>query len=508
MGLFDFSKKNKPIKKPISVKSPSETQAEAMDLFAEMDVITATALGRMIAQSKSVINYDEKKFDTLRRVIVSFSMDAVREETAFDLDQRLSSITFRTKAKNLFYDNLNSLKRHLIKNCPKGMRTDYPRKLYGILENGLADYANDLWKIKLASAIAKNRDENDQSYRSIYEDMDLYYREPFFYIVDTWAIGVAYARLLFVEKVVRSMDKNSEFYRIVRNINEEFDDQEILMEKTWPLYEEFYKSDLKYISNDFMYAYALAVMTNSISRLDGISNTEAQILGNCTYIMDDSAELSKSIDNWINQTARSFPNLENSIEKYTVMRILQTAERKNVPLLLTALGNVKLYHKQYTDTVAYNKKSSDRDRYLRGDFEKERMQYNIKHDFNYLYSGSDFEKYLEDLFSKLGYQVTRCGKSGDQGADLILKVNGITYAVQAKYYSDKLGNTPVQEVVGALKYYHADIGVVITNSYFTPGAIDLAEANRVILIDGDKLKEIVNGGFDSIGSVDVLQKYR
>lgn len=120
---------------------------------------------------------------------------------------------------------------------------------------------------------------------------------------------------------------------------------------------------------------------------------------------------------------------------------------------------------------------------MSGNFEIEEQEFNEKYNLNNITTGAQFELYLENLFKELGYKVKHSGKAGDQGADLILKYGEKIYVVQAKYYSSKLDNTPVQEIVGAIKYYNANQGIVITNNSFTKGAENLAKANNVILID-------------------------
>jgi len=111
-------------------------------------------------------------------------------------------------------------------------------------------------------------------------------------------------------------------------------------------------------------------------------------------------------------------------------------------------------------------------------------------DFSNL-NGRQFEKYLEKLFSLRGHSVITTSTTGDQGADLILKKDGMKTVVQVKKYSGKVSNKSVQEIVGAIKYYKADNGMVITNSTFTNSAIELALANNVRLWDGKKLRDVI-----------------
>ncbi len=105
--------------------------------------------------------------------------------------------------------------------------------------------------------------------------------------------------------------------------------------------------------------------------------------------------------------------------------------------------------------------------------------------------GLDFELFLQKLFSKMGYTAEVTKSTGDQGADLILFKLGRKIAIQAKRYNTKLDNTPIQEILGAKAYYGCNETMVVTNSYFTKKAIELAHVNQVQLIDRDDLIELL-----------------
>ena len=59
-------------------------------------------------------------------------------------------------------------------------------------------------------------------------------------------------------------------------------------------------------------------------------------------------------------------------------------------------------------------------------------------------------------------------------------------------YSSPLGNTPIQEVIAGKIFYGCHVGVVMTNSTFTPGAKKLAEATGVLLWDRAILQDMIN----------------
>ncbi|WP_240664338.1 restriction endonuclease [Methanosarcina sp. MSH10X1] len=108
-------------------------------------------------------------------------------------------------------------------------------------------------------------------------------------------------------------------------------------------------------------------------------------------------------------------------------------------------------------------------------------------------NGYKFEEFMKHVYEQLGYSVYHTPKSGDQGADLILTSKEKTrIAVQVKRYSGKVSNSAVQEVVAAKGFYKCTEGIVVTNSYFTNSARQLAEANFIDLVDRNGLEKLIN----------------
>lgn len=107
-------------------------------------------------------------------------------------------------------------------------------------------------------------------------------------------------------------------------------------------------------------------------------------------------------------------------------------------------------------------------------------------------AGYEFEDFLKNLFLKMGFQVEQTKLSGDQGADLVVIKFGEKTVIQAKRFGGKVGNKAVQEVFAAMSLYGAQKGMVITNNYFTPAAIKLADANNIELVDRDSLEKMIN----------------
>ena len=107
-------------------------------------------------------------------------------------------------------------------------------------------------------------------------------------------------------------------------------------------------------------------------------------------------------------------------------------------------------------------------------------------------SGEQFEIFMEDYFRKQGFKVERTPLSGDYGIDLIIENDFSKIGVQAKCYSNKVTASAVQEVVTGLRHYGLSGGMVVTNNYFQPAAIQLAKDNGITLWNRDKLIEKLN----------------
>ncbi len=103
-------------------------------------------------------------------------------------------------------------------------------------------------------------------------------------------------------------------------------------------------------------------------------------------------------------------------------------------------------------------------------------------------TGVQFEKWCGNFFSVAGYSDVQFTKTtGDFGADLICIQSGEKAVVQCKCFQSALGLKPIQEVIGAIGYYKANKGIVVTNNYFTPSAKQLALETGIQLMDRDYL---------------------
>jgi len=114
---------------------------------------------------------------------------------------------------------------------------------------------------------------------------------------------------------------------------------------------------------------------------------------------------------------------------------------------------------------------------------------NISANFLDVSTPLDYEKHCESAFSSLGWKTSMTPRSGDQGADILLKYCDVIGVVQCKFYSQPVGNSAVQEVIAAREYYKASIGIVVSNAEYTVSARRLAGMANVTLLNHSEIAD-------------------
>ena len=102
----------------------------------------------------------------------------------------------------------------------------------------------------------------------------------------------------------------------------------------------------------------------------------------------------------------------------------------------------------------------------------------------------EYEHYCSSIFRNNGWDSNATQGSSDQGVDVVAKKGDIKLVAQCKKFTKAVGNKAVQEIVAGIKYYQADIGIVIAPNGFTKSAEKLAEANKIKLIHHSQIKDL------------------
>src|SRR5262249_35379689 len=82
-------------------------------------------------------------------------------------------------------------------------------------------------------------------------------------------------------------------------------------------------------------------------------------------------------------------------------------------------------------------------------------------------SGAQFKEFLARLFAKMGYTDISLTPANDQGGDILcVSPAGTRLVIQAKRWAGTVGNSAVQELLGAMLHYDRPEGMVVSNSTF------------------------------------------
>lgn len=111
-----------------------------------------------------------------------------------------------------------------------------------------------------------------------------------------------------------------------------------------------------------------------------------------------------------------------------------------------------------------------------------------------------FEKLVVDLLSKMGYGTVAYGShataaSGDDGIDGVIMEDKLGFSliyIQVKEWAlDRVvGQPDIQNFVGAIAGKHGD-GLFVTTAKFSQKAKDYANMHHIILIDGERLANLM-----------------
>ena len=255
-------------------------------------------------------------------------------------------------------------------------------------------------------------------------------------------------------------DSNSEIHKIIFNAINKFANPNIVAEKTYKLFLESYDLDLE--------RFSIEIYKDFIAYIVADFNTEDEL-----YLAEELGNL--EIENLT----------EHNLSGFNAYKLAKTLiyEQMVDKIIFADYFNEYLKIDQVEQII---KEKQVKDDLLNNDYTSDDV---ITIDDIDLMSGTDFEEYIKTLFEKMKYKCKLTKASGDQGVDIIAEKDNMKIAIQAKCYSGKVGNHAIMEAVAGMKYYNANRCMVITNSYFTKTAIELAKANKVVLWNRDALIE-------------------
>ncbi len=103
----------------------------------------------------------------------------------------------------------------------------------------------------------------------------------------------------------------------------------------------------------------------------------------------------------------------------------------------------------------------------------------------------EFEAFVQNLFTKMGFDTKLYRASGDGGIDCVAydphPISGGKFIVQAKLYTRTVQPTHVRDLWGTVQHEGATKGIMITTSGYGPDSYKFANGKPINLIDGSGL---------------------
>jgi restriction system protein len=106
-------------------------------------------------------------------------------------------------------------------------------------------------------------------------------------------------------------------------------------------------------------------------------------------------------------------------------------------------------------------------------------------------TSKEFEAFIQNLFTKMGFDTKLYQASGDGGIDCVAydphPISGGKFIVQAKLYNRTVQPTHVRDLWGTVQHEGATKGIMITTSGYGPDSYKFAGGKPLNLIDGSGL---------------------
>ncbi|GAA3284117.1 restriction endonuclease [Dactylosporangium vinaceum] len=109
-------------------------------------------------------------------------------------------------------------------------------------------------------------------------------------------------------------------------------------------------------------------------------------------------------------------------------------------------------------------------------------------------TAKEFEYFVHNLFTRMGFDTKVVAASGDGGVDCVAydptPIRGGKYVIQAKLYNKTVPPAAVRDLYGTMQHEGAKSGILITTSGYGPSSYEFANGKPLQLIDGSGLLAI------------------
>ena len=339
--------------------------------FDNLDMITTSAIAIMLSDTKSKTTSPyirSLRKPDIRPILLKFCKDTFFATDIEQINRLFSKSYYKRKIARYFNRVTVFVKRGIGDTLPKRIALRKARITKNRFINKICESMSTFESVKFISALSGNEKISDSKRNYKLDHLSENYKDALIYLVDLLLTCTCIAKMLFVERMIRSMDENSEFKRIITNMTRSIDDHNLIISKSRPIYKQYYQSELGYINgDDFLYGMAITIMVNNVNKVE-ITDTSILQLSNHPQ---RAHEFKTGMLTWLDGLA-----LNNDVADIgtLILQKIALSIKDNYNLLTSALQELTNWENYYSHRVAYYNKERDKERYLKGDFEKEKEE--------------------------------------------------------------------------------------------------------------------------------------
>ena len=360
VSKFEFNKRN-----------ASDEIQEIVSQFDDLDMITTSAIAIMLSDTKTKAAspyLKGLKVPDIRVLLLKFCQDSYFATDIEQLNKLFNKTYYKWKIFRYLGKVTVFIKRGISDTLPRKNAMRKARVEINRFVSKINETIETFESVKYISALSGNEEISDSRKNYKFDHLSENYRDAVIYLVDVLLTCTCVSKMLFIERMIKQMDKNSEFKKIIENMTQSIDDHNIIINKSRPIYNQYYQHELGYISgDDLLYGMAITIMVNRMKKTNKINTEILQI--NSDY--NDTREFTQDMLKWLDGLSE-----DDDIDDIGTL-ILQKVNLSitgNYNLLITSLGELTDWENYYNQRVSYYKKARDRDRYLKGDFDKEKEE--------------------------------------------------------------------------------------------------------------------------------------
>jgi len=360
-------------RKESSAKTHGNNEAEdaVKRQFDNLDMITTSAIAIMLSETnlKAASPYMQNlKKPDIRDILLKFCNESYFATDIEQLNTLFSKKYYKWKIFKHFGRITVFVKRGIGDSLPKRTALRKARSTKNTFINKICETINTFESVKYITALSANEEISDSKRNYKLDHLSENYKDALIYLVDILLTCTCISKMLFVERMIRKMDRNSEFNKIITNMAKSIDNHNLIINKSRPIYKQYYQSELGYISgDDFLYGMAITIMVNRVKRV-AIKNTSIlKINQNQSNLKD----FTQDMYNWLDWLAKA-----DKVEDIgtLILHRITLSVRGNYSLLTGALQELINWENYYKRSVSFYKKEKDKERYLIGDFQKEKEE--------------------------------------------------------------------------------------------------------------------------------------